>query len=556
MELTTTQANSPTALQGLNRLTIPRQLGMMVVLAGAVALGVWVALWSRSPGFSLLYAALDGRESAEVAQALKGAGIQYQIDADTGTVLVEAGRLQEAKLKLAEDGLPRSTDRGLEMLHDEQGFGTSQFVERKRYQRAMEVELARTISSLKNVRTARIHLNLPRQSAFVRKRKRPSASVLLDMHSGRRLHSDQVTAISNLVAAAVEDLEAPDVRIVDNQGRLLTATAGNDPLATSDRLIAYRRKLEADFVRRIENILIPIMGMDGVKAQVTVDTDTTRLEQTRESYNPDLPALRSEQSSEEQSVGDAAGGVPGALSNQPPGAGTAPEQAAGGGTAAAGAAAQNAPGSSSKRSTKNYELDRTISHTRVPAGTIRRVSAAVIVDNMPYLDTDGDFQQRPLTPEELSRLTGLVKEAIGFDAERGDTVNLINNVFARPVPPAPLPEVPIWEQTWVWDIARQAGGALFVLILVFAVLRPAMRNLVARDAAEREALVVENQERLALEGATGGEGADGTLTHSGDTHALGDNQDQEGKVKAVRELVGQDPMRVANVVKNWVKEGE
>ncbi len=556
MDLTTTQQPPPTALQGLNRLTIPRQLGMMVVLAGAVALGVWVALWSRSPGYSLLYTALDGRESAEVAQALKGAGIQYRVDADTGTVLVEAGKVQEAKLKLAEDGLPRSTDRGLEMLHDEQGFGTSQFIERKRYQRAMEVELARTISSLKNVRSARVHLNLPRQSAFVRERKRPSASVLLDLHAGRRLQSGQVTAISNLVAAAVEDLEAPDVRMVDNQGRLLTAPVSNDPLATSDRMIAYRRKLEADFVRRIENILMPIMGMDGVKAQVTVDTDTTRLEQTRESYNPDLPALRSEQLSEEQKTGNATGGVPGALSNQPPGAGAAPEQATGGRTGVA-ATAQNLPGSSSKRSTKNYELDRTISHTRVPAGTIQRVSAAVIVDNMPYLDEQNQPSQRPLTPEELARLTALVKEAIGFDAERGDTVNLINNVFIRPIPPEPLPEQPIWKQGWVWDIARQVGGALFVLVLVFAVLRPAMRNLVARDMAEREAIASEG-ERLALGGHSAGEGEnrEGAQARPGDIQAIGDDSDQQAKVNAVRQLVGDDPKRVANVVKNWVKEGE
>ncbi len=539
----------PTALAGLSQLAPWRQVFVLIALAGSIALGVSVAMWSRTPNYALLYGSIAGQDTGELVSALEQAGIPLRIDEQSGALLVPSEKVHEARLKLAAQGLPRSTDRGFEVLQGEQGFGTSQFIERARYQRALEIELGRTISSLNNVQSARVHLAVPRETAFLRNRQPPSASVLVQLYPGRALEDGQANAIAHLVAAAIPNLEPNEVRVVNERGRLLTRPRDETQGDYSTEQLDYTRRLEQAYVSRIQNILAPVLGADALRAEVTAGIDFTRVEQSRESFDPDLPALRSERVLEEAGSASTGLGVPGALSNQPPGAGTAPEVANAGNGATTDAGASG--GSTRRSATRNYELDRVISHTRQPGAVLRRLSVAVVVDDARTLASDGTVVTRARTPEELDRLTALVREAVGYDATRGDTVNVINAAFALPPAPEALPEKPIWEQPWVWTLARQVGGGLLVLVLGFGVLRPLMRNLVARDAAEREAAAAVERARLTAE-ATGESGDENTP--GGGRRALGHAERDDAET--IRRLVQQDPKRVANVVKTWVADGE
>ncbi len=542
----------PNALLGMTRLPVIKQAGLLIGLAASVALGIAIVSWSQTPGYNLLYGALTTQGAAEVIAALDAVNIPYRLDEKSGAMLVPSGKVHEARLKLAAQGLPRSTSMGFEILEKEQGFGTSQFIERARYQRALEVELARTIGNLNHVQNARVHLAVPKQSVFVRNRKKPSASILAHLYSGRTLKEEQVAAITHLVAASVPNMEASDVKVVDHKGRMLTAPEQSREALLSRGQFDYTRRVEADFVKRIEDILAPVVGEEGVRAQVAADMDFTHTEQTRETYNPDLPALRSEQIIEEQGLGTGAAGIPGALSNQPPGVATAPEQARAGDS---GGATKPETNSGRRRATRNYELDKTISHTVMPAVSVRRLSVAVVVDDHLVPGEDGAITRTSLTPEEINRITGLVKEAVGYDAQRGDSVNVTNAPFTVPVPPEPLPEVPLWEQQWVWDLAKQALGVLLVLFLMLGVLRPAMRRLTAHEVVVRE----QQAARLEAPGKGVGELGEDQLSISnadGDVAKLAASQTRENPVNTVKTVIGDDPKRVAQVVRSWVNEDE
>jgi flagellar M-ring protein FliF len=544
---------APSALQGLGRLSVVRQMVLLGALAGSIALGVGIALWSQRPSFTLLYGDLAVREAKDVVDALTQAGIEFQLDHATGAVLVPSSKVHDARLRLAGQGLPKSTNQGMEQLGEKQPFGTSQFIERARYKHALEVELSRTIAEFNNVDTARVHLAVPRQSAFLKRNHAPSASVLVRLAAGRKLEPWQAGAIAHLVASAVPNLESRQVRVVDEKGRLLTEPDGDDRLGLSRREFDYTRDLEEHYIRRIEAILMPVLGPDGVKAQVVAEVDFSQVERSRESYNPDAPALRSEQLLEERGGAQLAGGIPGALTNQPPGAGVVPETApagAGGGRGAqAGGQDLRAAAGERARSkaTRNYELDRTVSHTLTPSGRLRRLSVAVVVDDQRVASEAGEVTLVARTPEEVANLTALVKDAIGFDAERGDTVNVINAAFTAPEAIVPVPPLPIWQEPWVWDVARQVGGVLLVVLIAFGVFRPVMRNLVVREVTEREL----EQARLAgqasltadeIAASTGGQVVD----------ALPGASREAQRLDTIRQLVSEDPRRVANVVRSWV----
>lgn len=537
-----------TALAGLSRLAPWRQLALLVGLAASVAIGVSVAMWSQTPNFALLYGNLGGMESGEVVSALEQAGIQLRIDEQSGALMVPSEKVHEARIKLASLGLPRSTEQGFEVLDAEQGFGTSQFIERARFQRALEIELGRTIASLNNVQTARVHLAVPRETAFLRNRLPPTASVLVQLYSGRSLEEGQADSIAHLVAAAIPNLEPAHVRVVNERGRLLTKPASEDQIGASTQQLDYARRLEQVYAERIQNILAPVLGADALRAEVTADLDFTRVEQSRESYDPDLTALRSERVLEEAAGGGDGFGIPGAISNQPPAPGVAPEVS---GLEAGGVGDEGELGTTRRSATRNYELDRVVSHTRRPGAMLRRLSVAVVIDDARTLSADGAVVTRPRTPEEIERLTTLVREAVGYDAARGDTVNVVNAAFAVPPVPEALPEQPIWEQPWVWTLARQLGGGLLVLVLAFGVLRPIMRNLVARDAAEREAVAAVERARITAQ--SGGEDGDEDSAGGGRRSAAAG---ERGDADTIRRLVQQDPKRVANVVKTWVADGE
>jgi flagellar M-ring protein FliF len=524
---------------------------LLAALAVSVALGVGVALWSQSPNYALLYGSLSGNDGAEVLEALSNAGISFRVQEDSGAILVPADSVHEARLKLAAQGLPKGTALGFELLDRKQSLGTSQFIERARYQHALEVELARTIASVNSVQSARVHLALPRQSAFVRNRKSPSASVLVQLHPGRELEDGQAGAVAHIVAAAIPNLEPSRVRVIDQNGRLLTSTDEDDRLGLGEPEIAYAQRLEQAYVKRIERILLPIVGSEGFKAQVALDLDFTRNEQARESFAPDPRAVRSERELDERSLGPGESGVPGALSNQPPGGANVPELLAG---EQPGASASQGRQRSRRQATRNYELDRTVSHTESPAGTVQRLSAAVVLDDRRAV---AGGEARPWTEDELARITALVKEAVGFAEERGDSVNIVNTSFTKPAPAEPLPEPSFWERPVVWRIAKQIGGVVVVLLLVFGVLRPLLRNLAAREAAERE--LDQSLEQARLAGPGEGDLASDRLSlaaaRSPGARVPGQQGGYDANVQSVRALVSDDPKRVANVVRNWVEDG-
>lgn len=533
----------PTA--GLGQNPIVRQLGVMIGIAASVALGIAVVLWSQTPSYSVLYANMAPKDATEVIAALDQNGIPYKINDSTGAVMVASGKLQEARMKLAGQGLPHSNSMGYEILQQETGFGTSRALEAARFHRALEGELARTISTLSNIESARVHLATPKQSVFVRKKNDPSASVVLKLYSGRILDKGQVAAIVHLVASSVPELDAGRITVVDHKGNLLSGEMDSRQMMLTSSQFEYTRELEKHYRQRVEDILAPILGADRVRAQVSADVDFTVTEQTSERFNPDLPALRSEQVNEQSSQLSSVQGVPGALSNQPPAAGTAPEVA----TASAEGETAASPLNTSKRATRNYELDKTISHTRLASNNLRRLSVAVVVDDLVNVADDGTVTRVERTPEEISRITRLVKEAIGFNTQRGDSVEVINSAFMLPAPIEPLPELAIWEEPWVWDAAKQAGGVILVLILIFFVLRPTMKKLTAPPVIQQ----ISSAEG-AGDDAQGAVGSAGSLDSPDGAMRLPGPEKYENTLDAARQMVQDDPKRVAQVVRSWVAE--
>ncbi len=517
-------------IQGMDSLPLFRQIGLMIAFAATVALAVAIVLWVKEPSYRMLYASLTDQELLEITTSLDQAGIRYDINASSNAILVDAEKVHDARMRLAGIGLPKGGGTGYELLDKDQGFGTSQFIETARYQRAIEGELSKTISSLNNIQSARVHLAIPKQSAFVRNRKKASASVMLSLYQGRMISDGQANSIAHLVASSVPSLEMEDVTVVDQNGRLLTHADASSEMGQSSTQFDYRRKLEEYYIKRIEELLEPIVGVGKAKAQVVTDLDFTITEQTHESYNPDLPSIRSERTVEEQSaMPGLLGGVPGALSNQPPGAGVINGEE--GDNASIGAS------NNSSRVIRNYELDRTISHTKHQTGKIKRISAAVVIDNK-----TGDDGSVPLTEEELDRINGLVKEAIGFNPARGDSVNVINAPFQVQPEPEPLPDTPLLEQPWLWDVVKQVVGLAVVLFVIFGVLKPALKSLAEKGKSAREQLPPQA-------GSMAIEGSSQAMTALAAPVSSYDQTLESAKVVAQ-----QEPQRVAQVVKEWVEK--
>ena len=468
--------------------------------------------------------------------------------------MVPSSELQNARMKLAGQGLPQSGSAGFELMQEDTGFSTSRLVESARYQRAIEGELARTIMTLTSVESARVHLANPKQSVFVRKRKFPSASVVLKLYSGRNLEKGQVEAVTHLVASSVPELDVSKVTVVDHKGRLLSSKNDSHEMELSTSQFEYTRELESHYKQRIEDILAPMLGRENLRAEVNADVDFTYVEKTQEYFNPDATALRSEQVNEQQSVLGEVQGVPGALSNQPPAAATAPQVAGG-----AGADGGGTPVNTSKRATRNYELDKTISHTRLPTSRLRRLSVAVVVNHRYASTEDGAVETIERTAEEITRISNLVKEAIGYDLQRGDSVQVIDEAFYVPAPPEPLPEVPIWEEAWFWDTVRQVGGVLLALLLIFGVLKPVMTRLIKQVSIRHMPEGV----AAAAGGATGsleggmqggGGGVMGALAEDDASLHLPGPRSYEKTLDQARNMIEEDPKRVAQVVRKWIAE--
>jgi flagellar M-ring protein FliF len=520
-----------------------KPLALLIGIAAAVAAGVVIVLWSKEPTYSLLYGNLGQQDAAQIAQALDANNIPYKLDA--GTIAVPADRVHDARLKLAAQGLPEG-DGGFAVMSKDPGFGVSQFMEGARYQHALETELARTISNLQPVEGARVHLALPRQSAFVRDRRSPSASVFLQMKPGRRLETEQVTAIVNLVASSIPELEADQVTVVDQQGRLLSAPEGNDEMAAREKQLEIARGMEERYTQRVEQLLAPLVGPGRVRAQVVADVELSTTEEAREQYRPESQIVRSEQTAEETSRNGAGPqGVPGALTNQPPAPGVAlpPGVAAGAQAANAQPVVQSpTPDNTSKQSTRNYEIDRTVAYTRQPAGRLKRLTVAVLVDNLRMTDDDGNVKETALTPEQLENMTKLVKDAVGFDQARGDSVNVVNASFKGELTPEEVQEdpIPLWERPLLRDIAKLLAGLIVILVLVLMVLRPLIRGLLASPR-------IAYAPAAALPAGQAGMPA---------VQSAGMQLDYDGQISQARSMVTQDAARVAQVVKTWVGDDE
>lgn len=547
-------------LEGFYSLNLMRQLGLMVGIAASVAIGTALVLWVQGGDYKPLYASLEYVDSGKVMAVLDGNDIKYKLDEKSGALLVDADKIHQARLKLADAGMAGDRAAGFELLDKEQPLGSSQFMETTRYRRSLEGELARTVMSITSVRNARVHLAQPKSSVFIRDTRKPSASVLLELYPGTSLSKDQVRAIANLVASSVPDMQLADVTVVDQKGNLLSRFDDDNDMEQAEKQLAYSKKVEDRVMTRLDELLHPLLGDGKYRAQVSADVDFTAVEQADETYNPDLPAMRSEQTMEEKKAAGIsdAGGVPGALSNQPPAAGTAPEtanQAAAPGTAATPGAAPAAPQQDTRRSaTRNYELDRTISYTRHQVGRLKRITVAVAVDDLTIAGEDGKATRKQWDQAELDRLTILIKDAVGFDASRGDSVNVINTAFmATHEEEIPFEESPLWQKLAL-EYARPVAAFIFALVFLLTVVRPVFRNLSAAGGTSGKGFDGE----AALAGGAGGDMGDTTVTLSGgDTLLLpSPNESYEQQLNAVKGLIAEDPGRVAQVIKRWVAQGE
>jgi len=549
-----------------------RQLLTLGMAATAIALGLWLFFWTQKPAYVPL-PGLDAKATAEASDLLRTAQVPFKIDPATGMLTVPEDKLGQARLALAAAGLGSTDGKGFELIEGDQGFGTSQFVENARYQHALETELARTITNLRPVREARVHLALPKPSAFTRQREPASASVVLQLQSGASLEQGQVDAIVHLVSSSIPELPPSNVTVVDQFGRLLSNPDPDSDAAIAAKQAEQQRRQEAIFAQRIQSLLEPITGPGKVRAQVSVDMDFSQTEEAREIYGPEAGLVRSEQIAESGSAVTPPQGIPGSASNTPTAAPAATAQAAGT-TASAPAAAgttlpgagvattTSASGNGSRSAVRNYEINRTLTHTRPAPVKIRRITAAVLVDNIAGPpDKKGQPTQRPLTPAEITRLQTLVQQAIGFDAQRGDSVSVVNSPFA-PVKETPPPSPPFWEDPRARDLIRTLLGGIALLLVVWFVLRPSFQALTGTDRKKGDktttsALTAEEKERLAAT-VTLDEDGNAMLDENGEPAPALPQEKRPGvmtlddKIKVARDAVTADSKRVAALVRDMV----
>lgn len=521
------------AVSGFQALPIVKQLGLLIGLSVSVALGFYLVIWSKSPDFVPISSSNEIQDTSKIVDALDRTGILYKIDDRSGVVMVPSNKKMEAKLKLAQSGVSVLTGTGFELLDKDSGLGSSQFIEATRYHRALQGELERTISAISAVKSARVHLALSKASSFIRNKQPSSASVLVNLYPGHQLQADQISAIVQLVASSVQGLSPQQVSVVDQNGHLLSSQ-GEDGLAKASQQLNFTRSIEKTYSDRLYQLLSPIIGEGRVKAEVTAVVDYTSVEETAENYNKENPVIRSEKTMSIDKGGEAAiGGIPGALSNVPS---TPPALATkAGDKAAPKPASEEAAKADTKigqnqthqqQVSRNYEIDRKISYTQHIPGKLIKLSAAVIVDDKLTFNKQGKASKTPYTEEELTKISNLAKEAIGFDETRGDKIQIINQSFAQAEPIEDLKPLPIYQQDWFYPIIKQVAAGIIILIIIFIVLRPILRNL-SKISADQQ-LLAKQINQMQYEIPPGRE------------------------FEAIKGMVADDPKKVAQVVKNWV----
>lgn len=541
-------SSSSMLLNNLTALTVARQVSLVIALAATVALIVGILLWSQSKPYTLLFGSVDAKDLNEIVQTLDQQGVEYQIDHNSGGILVPSDLVYSLRLKLAAAGYPKEAATGYQLLDVEQGFGISQFKETTQYHRALEGELSKSVASLNSVKSARVMLGLPKRSVFVRKAQKPSASVVVKLYAGRGLNDEQVSAIIHMVSSSVPNMETSSVTVVDQKGSLLTSNSPNTGMNMSMKQLDYTRTVEETLSRRIVSLLSPIVGgQSKVRAQVTAELDFTQQEQTRENYEADPDAIRSEQALTEINRNEGPTGIPGALTNQPPRAGLAPEE---------GYTTSKDPNlkSSSEKKTINYELDKTISHIKNAVGNIHRLSVAVVLDDKTSLDETGLLLRTPLTEDELLRFRRLVSDTVALDEARGDTLSIVNASFMV-APVEEMVEAPIWQESWFWDLIKQVLAGLAVLIIVFGVIRPLLKDLSKKQESYLEYPEEVPEENEELENVDEISRALEQMSQEVELTGMETDRSSEAEhelLEKVRALVAADPKVAAHVIKQWM----
>ena len=538
------------ALQNVKALTQQQKIAAAAALALTIALIAALLMWNRPPDYAVLYSNLDERDGGQVIATLQQQNVPYRMSATGNAILVPSAQVHETRLRLAAAGLPKGGLAGFELM-DGQKLGISQFNEQVNYQRALEGELSRTVQSISAVDSARVHLAMPKQTAFLRDDQKPTASVMVNLRPGRILDENQVAGIVHLVSSSVPRMTAEGVKIIDQSGKLLTERA--DPLMRAGlnaNQLQYVRMVEEGLIERIDNILVPLFGKDNFRAQVTAAVDFNQVEQTAETYKPNPSpdqAIRSQQTTETINPLQGPQGIPGALTNQPPVPATAPLS-----VPPVGDGQQGSQGviSSNRSAVLNYEVDRSIQHIKQAVGQIKRLSVAVVVNNRTVPGPEGKPTRVPLTDEEIARITNVVREAVGYNADRGDSINVANNAFARD-PDNATP--PLWKDPEMVELGREGLNWLLILIAIllayFGVLRPLLRTVIPpKEKPARDA-----QGEPGLGGEAGDEDEDGVVV----SLSGGDEADSyESRLARARELARDDPKTVANLIKEWLGVAE
>lgn len=518
-----------------------QKLAGAAALALAIALLIGALLWQREPGYAVLFSNFDERDGGAIVSALQQQNVPYRLSPTGTAILVPSEQVHDVRLRLAAQGLPKGGLVGFEIM-ETQKLGVSQFHEQVNYQRALEGELSRTIQSIASVASARVHLAIPKQTAFLRDDQKPTASVMVNLRPGRELDATQIAGIVHLISSSVPRMTESGVSIVDQSGALLTRKKNElDRPGLDPSQLRYIEEVEAAYIRRIESILTPIFGAGNFRAQVTADIDFNQVEQTAETYKPNPSpdqAIRSQQISENHIGETGPQGVPGALTNQPPVPATAPITIppVGNGNGAGDGKTVNA----SRSATTNYELDRTIQHVKQALGQIKRLSVGVVLNHRTQLNDAGEMVSVPLTEQELAQITSLVREAMGYNAARGDSLNVVGSAFAAT---DAGPQTPLWKDPEVIDMGKEASKYLVILLVVLfvylAIIRPLLRTVAPPQPEEEEDDMEEGEE-------------DAEVSLS----AAAMSNSYEARLARARELAKNDPKIVAGLIKEWMGVSE
>ncbi|WP_395344348.1 flagellar basal-body MS-ring/collar protein FliF [Ningiella sp. W23] len=538
-------------VESLSNAETIRQMTMIVTLVICVAIAIFIFLWSKEPTYRPL-AQMPAQEMIETLDYLDQQQVQYKIEGTT--IYVVDSQFKDVRLGMVREGISTQESGGADIIMQDMGFGVSQRVELERLKHAREQMIARTIEDINAVSKARVLLALPKENVFARKEKQASATVVVTALRGSVLSGEEVDSIVDIVASAVQGMEPSRVTVTDSNGRLLNSGSQDSMSSRARKEYELEKKREEEYLQKIDSILIPVLGLGNYTAQADVSMDFTAVEQTQRRYNPDLPAVRSEMISEQNTVGAIIAGIPGALTNQPPLDSNIPEDAMGGN-----GGDQTVPGNRTKEETRNYELDTTISHTKQQTGVIRRLSVSVAVDHIASTGADGQTVSTPMSQQELLNIRRLLQGGIGFDVTRGDSLEVVSIPFNR-IDMGEVKEEAFWQEDFFMPILKLVMGAIVIIVLIMAVVRPMLKRLIFPEA-DMSAVVSDDDIELDLgdetmdmlsdefDEAKVGFAADGSLT-------LPNLNKDEDVLKVVRALVANEPELSAQVVRGWLLEDE